>query len=205
MSAFKQSEFPYPAAGDSVPPGLPPSQDGDGYSTGRGNQHQQVSGSVADEDEPLVRTAMSYVREISCLQARLHTANIDLDQTNSECVKLTEVNLALKRELVEAKAKARKFAAENTALKRQLSMIESDRVLPRPGPPLKPFSDLTPKHRIRATDELQAKVIKTSEERNILPTKLSAFLTHRFINRLFNIILLRLQTRNIKNHSETGL
>ena len=191
MSAFKKSEFPYPVAGDSDPSALPRppavSQDGDVVSVARSNQQQQVSGSVADE--PLARTAMSYVREISCLQAKLHTANIDLEQTNTECVKLAEVNLALKRELDEVKAKARKCAAENTALSRRLAMIESERVLPRPGPPLKQFSDLTPKHRIRATNELQAKVRKTSAERNILPTKLSAFLTHRSNIRHFISIL----------------
>ena len=133
---------------------------------------------------------MSYVREISCLQAKLHTANSDLEQSNSECVKLARDNLALQKELKHVKTKARKLAAEKTAIERRLSLIESDRVLPRPGPPLKPFSDLTPKHRIRATDELQAKVNKTSEERNILPTKLSAFLTHRLIfDFLFSIYL----------------
>ena len=179
MSEFKQTDFPYPVSEVSSTPDLPTavSESGDVVSIATNNQ--RVSGSVADE--PVARTAMSYVREISCLQAKLHTANSDLEQTNSECVQLAKDNLALKRELGLVKTKARKLGAENSALKRRLSLLESDRVLPRPGPPLKPFSDLTPKHRIRATDELQAKVNKTSEERNILPSKLSAFLTHRFI------------------------
>ena len=126
---------------------------------------------------------MSYVREISCLQGKLHEANSHLDQSNSECVKLTEENLALKRELKEVRDGARKLTAENSALKRKSS--ECARVLPRPGPPLKPFSELTPKNKIRATNELQAIVNKTSEERNILPTKLSAFLTHSWYTLFF--------------------
>ena len=175
VSAVRQSEFPYPESEISPPPAVRELGDG-------------VSGFVADES--MARPAMSYVREISCLQAKLHTANSDLEQSNSECVKLARDNLALKKELKHVKTKARKLAAEKTAIERRLSLIESDRVLPRPGPPLKPFSDLTPKHRIRATDELQAKVNKTSEERNILPTKLSAFLTHRLIfDFLFSIYL----------------
>ena len=174
MLAFKQSEFPYPLSEEAGPTCR---ELGDGVAIVTSNQQQTMSGSVADE--PLARTALSYVREISCLQAKLHTANADLEQVNSECVKLSEDNLTLKRELDLVRAKARKLSAENSAFKRKLSVIESDRVLPRPGPPLKQFSDLTPKHRIRATDELQAKVFKTSEERNILPSKLSAFLTHR--------------------------
>ena len=126
------------------------------------------------------RTTFSYVEEIYSLQERLHTAHSDLEQSNSDCVKLIQEMKDLKAEADEAKAKVRKLSAENSALKRKLESIEGGEEMPRPGPRLKPFEDLTPKHQKRASDKLQAEVKRTSEERSILPTKLSAFLTYRF-------------------------
>ena len=86
-----------------------------------------------------------------------------ISNSNSGCVKLIQELKELKAEADEAKAKVRKLGAENSALKRKLESIEGGEEMPRPGPRLKPFEDLTPK-----------------QERSILPTKLSAFLTYRF-------------------------
>ena len=111
-------------------------------------------------------------REILDLQAKLHEANCQLEQSNSECV-------AMKTELGEAKDKVRKTGTENSVLKRKVASFEEGELLPKPGPSLKPFEELTPRRQIKASDKLQAQVAKTSEERGINPAKLSAFLTYR--------------------------
>ena len=129
--------------------------------------------------EAVTRTPLLYVLEISALQAKLHVANANLEQSNSECVQLTEETRELKTEVDEAKAKVRHLGAENLALKRRLGSFEEGEAIPRPGPRLKPFDDLTPRQQKRASDKLQAQVNKSSEERGILPAKLSAFLTFR--------------------------
>ena len=157
MSSFKQSQFPYPAL-DTI------AEQGDDVGNG----------------SAVTRTPLSYVREISSLQANLHQTVEDLEHTNKECVKLAEENIKMKSEIVELKVKTRKLGAENSALKRRLQDHEREVDIPRPGPPLKPFEELTPKHQKRASDKLQTELKKTSEERRILPTKLSAFLTYRF-------------------------
>ena len=138
-------------------------------------------GGDAGDASAVTRTPLSYVREISSLQANLHQSIEDLEHSNKECVKLAEENQKLKSEVEEVKVKARKLGAENSALKRRLQDHEEGVNIPRPGPPLKSFDDLTPKHQKRATNKLQAQVNKTSEERRILPTRLSAFLTHRYL------------------------
>ena len=130
--------------------------------------------------EALARTASSYSEEIATLQARLHQAVSQLEQSNSDCVRLTQENKQLKSEMGAARADLKKIASENLVLKRRLSAIEPGNEAPRrPGPSRKSFEDLTPRIQKRASDNLQAEVIKTSEERGILPSRLAAFLTYR--------------------------
>jgi chromosome segregation ATPase len=130
--------------------------------------------------EAFARTAPSYSEEIAALQARLHQAVSQLEQANSDSVRLTQENKQFKREIEAARVDLKKTASENLVLKRRLSAIEPGNEPPRrPGPSRKSFEDLTPRIQKRASDNLQAEVIKTSEERGILPTRLAAFLTYR--------------------------
>ena len=173
VTTFKKSEFPYPVSGALTSPSAGEQEEMLG-NTGQ-PQPVPVSGEI-----DAVRTPMSYVREISSLQAKLHSTITDLEECNSASVKISEKYLQLKSEFSEAKSTIRKLGAEKSALLRKLRLFEGEEVLPRPGPPLKPLDDLTPRQRIRATNKLQAEMIKTSEERKILPARLSAFLTYRY-------------------------
>ena len=137
--------------------------------------------------EALARTPSSYTEDIAALQARLHQAVSQLEQSNSDCVRLTQENRQLKSEMIAAKADLKKTAADNLVLKRKLSALEpGNEPLPRPGPSRKSFEDLTPRIQKRASDNLQAEVLKTSEDRGILPTRLAAFLTYRYFNYLLS-------------------
>ena len=77
--------------------------------------------------------------------------------------------------------KLRKMERENAAIKRQLAKIKGSRnTLPKPGPKFKAFEDLTPRDQKIASKDLRAHLLKTSEERKVHPTKLSAYLTYRY-------------------------
>ena len=118
--------------------------------------------------------------EIAILQERLHEALAQLELSNSECVDLAQENVGLKAELKVAEDKSKKLATENSVLRRRLSEHYPDIEGPaKPGPTRKSFENLTPRIQKRASDDLQAHVLKTSAERGIPPQKLSAFLTYR--------------------------
>jgi len=71
--------------------------------------------------------------------------------------------------------------SDNSVLKRRINHLEPEEGVkfPRPGPSLKPFEELTPRQQTVASYDLQSRVLKTSEERGILPSKLSVYLTYR--------------------------
>ena len=128
------------------------------------------------------RTEGSYVDQIADLQARLHVANSQLELANNTCVKQAKEISELVVEKEGFKEKVKKLQSENSVLQRRIAEIEpgnnSER-LPRPGPSLKEFELLTPRQQKKASDRLQAQVLQTSEERKILPSRLSAYLTYR--------------------------
>ena len=119
--------------------------------------------------------------DIAILQARLHDALAQLEQSNIDCVELAQLNEAIKAELKATEDKCRNLTTENTVLRRRLSALYPDEEgpPPKPGPSRKSFENLTPRNQKRASHELQAQVLKTSEERGILPEKLAAYLTYR--------------------------
>ena len=85
-------------------------------------------------------------------------------------------------EIEDDKKVMKKLKQENSVLRRRVADLEPEGDIARtvrPGPALKPFEALTPRQQKVASDDIQSKILKTSKERNILPTKLSAFLTYR--------------------------
>ena len=135
-----------------------------------------------EDKAPQNRSEASYVSQIVDLQARLHSATSQLEQANASCVVQAGTINSLKLEIEDVKKVSKKLKQENSALKRRVADFESgensDRGA-RPGPALRPFESLTPRQQKAASDDIQAKLIRTSKERMILPTKLSAFLTYR--------------------------
>lgn len=98
------------------------------------------------------------------------------------CVQQSGVIDRLRAEKEEKKQLVKKLKSEILTLKRRLSQLEpggSVAKRARPGPDLKPFEELTPRSRKQYLEILQAQVFKTSEERKILPSRLSAYLTQR--------------------------
>ena len=129
------------------------------------------------------RTESSYVDQIAELQARLHTANTQIELANITCVKQAEEIKEQAVEREEFKEKVKKLQNENAVLKRRIAGLEPEDNSPRPprpGPSLREFESLTPRQQKKASDKLQSQVLQTSEERKILPTKLSAYLTYRY-------------------------
>ena len=122
------------------------------------------------------------VQELAALQERLHEANVQLEQANSDCVVQRD---ELKHFLSDKEASSiqlKQLQNTNAALKRKIESYEPVDLqvkLPRPGPPLKAFEDLTPRQQKIASNDAQAQVLKTSEERGVQPAKLSAYLTYR--------------------------
>ena len=121
------------------------------------------------------------MHQIAELQARLHAATSQLELANVVCVGQVEELDELKSERRESVVKVMHLKSENAVLKRRINNLEPGEgvKLPRPGPSLKPFEDLTPRQQKVASDDLQSRVLTTSEERGILPSKLSAYLTYR--------------------------
>ena len=120
------------------------------------------------------------MNDIALLQARLHEANAQLEQANSDCVKQGEQLASLARGKEETVAKVRNMERKNAAMKRRLASLEGRQIkLPKPGPRLKAFEDLTHRQQKVASKNLQAQLNQTSEERRIHPARLSAYLTYR--------------------------
>ena len=154
VANIKEADFPFPAPGPTV------EEVGDRAKVG-------CVGDPRSED-------------IANLQARLHEALAQLEQSNSECVQLAQQNVDIKSELNAFEDKCKSLSAENAVLRRRVSSLDPDAdAPPKPGPGRKSFENLTPRNQKRASRELQAQVLKTSEERGILPVKLAAFLTYR--------------------------
>lgn len=112
----------------------------------------------------------------------MHEATSQVDQANTECVQQVKEIDSLTKDKEEAQTKMLNLQRENAALKRRLESLDPAVVqakLPRPGPSLKPFEDLTPRQKKVASSRLQKQVTQTSEERRIHPVKLSAYLTFR--------------------------
>ena len=95
----------------------------------------------------------------------------------AQAEELDELNSERKESVV----KVMHLKSDNSVLKRRINHLEPEEGVkfPRPGPSLKPFEDLTPREQKVASYDLQSRVLKTSEERGILPSKLSAYLTYR--------------------------
>ena len=125
------------------------------------------------------RSKSSLENDIGILQQRLHEATAQLVQANSDCVNQGKELENLERDREETASKMMKMEKKNAAMKRKLCSLEHKIKLPRPGPSLKAFEDLTPRQQKAASKALQVQVIETSEERNIHPAKLSAYLTYR--------------------------
>ena len=114
------------------------------------------------------------------LQRHLHQAYSQLEQANTDLVEQVQVLERMTKKEQGDAIRMRNLERENAALRRRLGNLEEANTMTRPGPKLKAFEELTPKDQKRASKDIQAHLIKTSEERNIHPAKLSAFLTYRF-------------------------
>ena len=114
------------------------------------------------------------------LQGRLHESNTQLELANRECVRQGQEIDSLARGKEESQERIRNLERQNAAMRRRLEDLETGGKLPRPGPSLKPFEELTPRQQKVASSKLQQQLCQTSEERRIQPTKLSAYLTCRF-------------------------
>ena len=159
-SSVKESVFPYP-----VEEGLADSHDVG--VTGTGVEEQSVP---------------ALVNEIGHLQSSLHQAYSQLEQANNDLVEQMQVMERMSRKEREEAIRMRNMKRENAAMKRRLANLDGLKAMEaKPGPKLKAFEDLTPRDQKRASKDVQAHLLKTSEERNIHPAKLSAFLTYRFI------------------------
>ena len=139
---------------------------------------------IRTESEDGGRTESSLLQQVAILQERLHAATVQLNQANSECVEQREELQKKSADNKSACKKLKEFHNSNVALKRKVEGYEAAAAgpkvkLPRPGPSLKAFSDLKPRQRKLASNEAQLQVLKTSEERQIQPAKLSAYLTYR--------------------------
>ena len=116
------------------------------------------------------------------LQARLHNSNTQLELANMECVRQGQEIDSLAREKDESQERIRNLERQNAAMRRRVEELENGGKLPRPGPSLKPFEELTPRQQKIASNKLRQQLCQTSEERRIQPTKLSAYLTCRFVS-----------------------
>ena len=117
-----------------------------------------------------LRCESAMVEDIAVLQSRLHTAIDQLDLANSHCVKQDQTIDILAKEKDAATIKIRNLERENAALRIRLEILEPGEArIPRPGPSLKPFANLTPRQQKVASSKLQDHVKITSEERKIHP------------------------------------
>ena len=158
---MKETIFPYPVDVEPAP------------------DNQEEDESVLTEDE---RGALALVQENGLLQGRLHQAITQLEQANAELVEQTQALDRMSKKEQEAAIMMRNMERKNAALTRRLANFEGVQTnLPKPGPHLKAFEELTPRDQNRASKELQAHIIKTSEERKIHPVKLSAYMTYRSV------------------------
>ena len=163
VCSFKDKIFPYPAK--------PRSWQGE-------DEEDNPAGDAGPG-----RSKSSYEEEILSLQARLHEATAQVDQSNSECVRQAQEVKQLKSDKEESTTKMRQLHIDKAVLKRRLESFDPGDLqakLPRPGPSRKAFEDLTPRQQKVASNELQAQVIRTSEERRIQPARLSAYLSYRY-------------------------
>ena len=129
------------------------------------------------------RSETSYREQIAVLQAMLHTATTQLELANSDSVGHAKKVEELECEKEASKVKFKDMNIENQVLKRKINVLVPEdglAKLPRPGPSLKPFEDLTPRQRRIASHDLQAKILNTSKERKIHPTMLSSSMTYRY-------------------------
>ena len=123
------------------------------------------------------------------LQARLHETNTQLELANRECVRQGEEIASLARGKEGSQERIRNLERQNAAMRRRLEELENGDKLPRPGPSLKPFEELTPRQQKVASDKLRLQLCQTSEERRIEPSKLSAFLTCRSVRIHFLLLI----------------
>ena len=132
-----------------------------------------MAGSVAAPSTERLESAVE--NDIARLQNLLHDAYAQLEQANTDCVKQAEEVETLVSNKEEGTVKMRDLERKNAAMKRRLAMLMGGRnKFRRPGPKLKAFEDLSQKQQKLASKNLQAEVMKTSEERRIHPIKLSA-------------------------------
>ena len=74
--------------------------------------------------ETIERGSSYYSDEIATLQARLHEALAQLDQSNSQCVFLVNENDGLKRKMAVVQDESKKSTAEILVLRRKLSALD---------------------------------------------------------------------------------
>ena len=120
-------------------------------------------------------------REIVELQARLHQAYAQIELSNSELVKAESNNLRLTNELKLKEQDLRKFRCEARRAGQHFDDVqELVTKRPRTGPALKAWEEMTPRNRKRVTDPIQVVLVKTAEERQMDPVKLSAEVLFRY-------------------------
>ena len=117
-------------------------------------------------------------REIVELQTRLHNAYTQLEHSNCELVKAESTNARLCNELKLKEQDLRKYRNEERRSAVHLDEFAPKR--PRPGPALKTWEEMTPRNRKRVTDPIQDVLVKTAEERQMNPVKLSAEVLFRY-------------------------
>ena len=164
-SSIKEAAFPFPARTETIL-----------------EDEEIADDREVEMPESLRGQESAFVHEIASLQARLHKATAQLEQANKDCVKQALEIGSLATDRKEDLTNVRNLERENAALKRKVESLEpgvGQAKLPRPGPSLKPFEELTPRQQKVASSKLQSQVNKTSEERKIHPVKLSAYLTFR--------------------------
>ena len=121
----------------------------------------------------VTRTEEDYRQQILELQARLHSANVQIVQKNSDLVNAENVNSRLQSDLKEQAKTLNKFRNENYRLERRVASNHNLPEGPRPGPALKPWKDLAPRSMNKVTDPIQEVLLKTSVTRQVDPVMLT--------------------------------
>ena len=156
-SAVKESVFPYPVEEAGTAPDIHHVE---------GTEEQSVSATG---------------NETGHLQRHLHQAYSQIEQANNDLVEQGQVLEKMSKKEQENAIRMEDLERENTAMRRRLDSLEGRNTMTvKPGPKLKAFEELTPRDQKRASKDIHAHLLKTSEERNIHPAKLSAFLTYRY-------------------------
>ena len=143
------------------------------------DQESVVELSVCGRGDVARRPESEYLREIADLQAKLHEATAQIEQKNSELVRLDRESQLLSRNLKDQSSSLNQFRNENLRLKRKFDSLEGLPAQPRPGPAFKAWEDMSARNMKRASEPIQQAILKTAAERDVDPVKLSAEILFR--------------------------